>query len=127
MATTVTSTPRGTSSLTVAPTQNTAPVHEYRCLYTRDLHKKAKKWHDGSLRFHTFNRRVMVYDDAKNYIGDLHYTQEEEFADGVEIQLDRGVKVEVASREGRAATQADGTCHSTPTFNGLHSEPNSEA
>ncbi|KAL2402407.1 hypothetical protein ABEF95_000903 [Exophiala dermatitidis] len=104
MAATVPSTHRGTPSLTVAPTQNSAPVHEFRCLYTRDLHKKAKKWHDGSLRFHTFNRRVMVYDDAKNYIGDLHYTQEDEFGEGVEIQLDRGVKVEVGDRLGETQT-----------------------
>ncbi|EXJ80377.1 hypothetical protein A1O1_08521 [Capronia coronata CBS 617.96] len=104
MATTVTSTLRGTPALAVAPTQNTAPVHEFRCLYTRDLHKKAKKWHDGFLRFHTFNRRVMVYDDAKNYIGDLHYTQEEEFVEGVEIRLDRGVNVEVGERLGETET-----------------------
>lgn len=89
--------------MTVAPTQNTAPVHEFRCLYTRDLHKKAKKWHDGSLRYHTFNRRVMVYDDAKNYIGDLHY-REAEFGEGVEIQLDRGVKVEVGEPLGETQT-----------------------
>ncbi|KIW10237.1 hypothetical protein PV08_11199 [Exophiala spinifera] len=95
---------RGTPTSSVAPTQNTAPVHEFRCLYTRDLLKKAKKWHDGSLRFHTFNRRVMVYDDAKNYIGDLHYRQEEEFDEGVEIELDRGVKVEVGERMGETET-----------------------
>ncbi|KAL6245134.1 hypothetical protein RBB50_007909 [Rhinocladiella similis] len=95
---------RGTPTLSVTPTQNTAPVHEFRCLYTRDLHKKAKKWHDGSLRFHTFNQRVMVYDDAKNYIGDLHYRQEGEFGEGVEIQLDRGVKVEVGERLGETET-----------------------
>ncbi len=85
MATLTSTTPthREPASLTVPPTQNTAPVHEFRCLYTRDLHKKAKKWHDGSLRLHTFNQRVMVYDDAKNYIGDLHYRQEEEFGEGV--------------------------------------------
>ncbi|KAI1618051.1 hypothetical protein EDD37DRAFT_253976 [Exophiala viscosa] len=99
---------RNNPSLTVAATQNTAPVHEYRCLYTRDLHKKAKKWHDGSLRFHTFNRRVMVYDDAKNYIGDLHFRLEEEFGEGVEIQLDRGVKVEVGERLGETETDLTG-------------------
>ena len=91
-------------SLTVAPTQNTAPVHEYQCLYTRDLHKKAKKWHDGSLRFHTFNQRVMVYDDSKNFIGDLHYRDTEPFQEGVEVQLDRGVKVEVGQRSGQSET-----------------------
>lgn len=91
-------------SLTFADTQNTAPVHEYRCLYTRDLYKKAKKWHDGSLRFHTFNQRVMVYDDTKNYIGDLHYRQEDVFGEGVEIQLDRGLLVEVGERLGETET-----------------------
>ncbi|KEF61615.1 uncharacterized protein A1O9_03183 [Exophiala aquamarina CBS 119918] len=95
---------KSTLSLVVAPTQNTAPVHEYRCLYTRDLHKKAKKWHDGSLRFHTFNHRVMVYDDSKNYIGDLHYREEEAFGEGVEIQLDRGVIVEVGELSGQTET-----------------------
>ncbi|KAK5061509.1 hypothetical protein LTR84_008053 [Exophiala bonariae] len=101
---TLTCTPMSTPNLTVAPTQNTAPVHEYQCLYTRDLHKKAKKWHDGSLRFHTFNQRVMVYDDSKNFIGDLHYRDTEPFGEGVEVQLDRGVKVEVGQLSGRSET-----------------------
>lgn len=96
--------PFSSTSLTAAPTQNTAPVHEFRCLYTRDLYKKSKKWHDGSLRFHTFNRRVMVYDDAKNYIADLHYTKEDEFGEGLELQLDRGVLVEVGERLGETET-----------------------
>lgn len=101
---TLTGTYNSTPSLTLAPTQNTAPVHEFQCLYTRDLHKKAKKWHDGSLRFHTFNSRVMVYDDSKNFIGDLHYRDTEPFGEGVEIQLDRGVKVEVGEPLGQTET-----------------------
>ena len=103
---TMTSTHRvsfSSARLTPAPTQNTAPVHEFCCLYTRDLHKKSKKWHDGSARFHTFNRRVMVYDDTRNFIGDLHY-QEEDFGEGVEIRLDRGVLVEVGERLGQTET-----------------------
>ena len=108
---TVTSTHRSilsSASLTAPPTQNTAPVHEFRCLYTRDLHKKSKKWHDGSVRFHTFNRRVMVYDDARNFIGDLHYGQDEGFGEGVEIRLDRGVLVEVGERLGETQTDLTG-------------------
>ncbi|KIV90791.1 hypothetical protein PV10_05399 [Exophiala mesophila] len=89
---------------TLPPTQTTAPVHEYRCLYTRDLHKKAKKWHDGYLRFHTFNQRVMVYDEARNSVGDLHYRQQDTFAPGIEIQLDRGLLVEVGEPMGETAT-----------------------
>ena len=95
---------RGTPSFTPTPTQNTAPVHEFRCLFTYDAHKKAKKWHDGSVRFHTFNRRVMVYDDGKHYIGDHHYRQDDEFDEGAELRLDRGILVDVGERLGETQT-----------------------
>jgi Protein of unknown function (DUF2439) len=100
----MTSTVRGTPSLSVTPTQNTAPVFEFRCLYTHDLRKKKKIWHDGSLRFHTFNRRVMVYDDSKNYIGDSHWREKGEFNEGEELKLDKGVMVEVGERIGHTET-----------------------
>jgi hypothetical protein len=100
----MTSTVRGTPNLTVAPTQNTAPVFEFRCLYTHDLRKKKKIWHDGSLRFHTFNRRVMVYDDSKNYIGDSHWRETGEFNEGEELKLDKGVMVEVGEQIGHTET-----------------------
>jgi Protein of unknown function (DUF2439) len=95
---------RGTTSLAVAPTQNTAPVFEFRCLYTHDLRKKKKIWHDGSLRFHTFNRRVMVYDDFKNYIGDAHWRETGDFLEGEELRLDKGVMVEVGEQIGQTET-----------------------
>ena len=101
---TVTATVRGTPSLTVAPTQNTAPVLEFRCLFTHDLRKKKRTWHDGSLRFHTFNKRVMVYDDSKNYIGDLHRRHDEDVQEGEELKLDKGVLVEVGEHIGRTET-----------------------
>ncbi|EXJ62681.1 hypothetical protein A1O7_03119 [Cladophialophora yegresii CBS 114405] len=91
-------------AISTPSSQTTAPVHEFRCLYTRDLHKKSKKWHDGSVRFHTFNRRVMAYDDTRTFIDDVHYRQEEEFAEGMEIRLDRGVLVEVGERLGQTQT-----------------------
>lgn len=99
---------RCTPSFALPATQNTAPVHEFKCLYTHDIRKKAKKWHDGSARFHTFNKRVMVYDDTKSYIGDLHYRADEEFDEGVELQLDRGVLVEVGERVGQTHTDLTG-------------------
>ena len=95
---------RSTPSLTITPTQNTAPVFEFRCLYTHDLRKKKKVWHDGSLRFHTFNRRVMVYDDSKNYIGDTHWREVGDFHEGEELKLDKGVMVEVGEQIGRTET-----------------------
>ncbi len=100
----MTATTRGTPSLTVAPTQNTAPVFEFRCLFTYDVRKKKKIWHDGSLRFHTFNRRVMVYDDSKNYIGDAHWRETGEFLEGEELRLDKGVMVEVGEQIGHTET-----------------------
>ncbi len=104
MMSTVTATARGTPSLTVAPSQNTAPVFEFRCLYTHDLRKKKKIWHDGSVRFHTFNRRVMVYDDSKNYIGDSHWRETGDFQEGEELKLDKGVVVEVGEQIGQTET-----------------------
>jgi Protein of unknown function (DUF2439) len=101
---TVTATILGTTSHSVTPIQNTAPVFEFRCLYTHDLRKKKKIWHDGSLRFHTFNRRVMVYDDTKNYIGDTHWTDTSEFQEGEELRLDKGVLVQVGEQIGHTET-----------------------
>lgn len=83
------------SNLTVPASQNTAPVIKFRCLYTYDLRRKAKRWQDGFLRFHTFNKRVMVYDTPGNFIGDLHWRQDNEIQDGDELELDKGVLIEV--------------------------------
>ncbi|GIJ85695.1 hypothetical protein Asppvi_004557 [Aspergillus pseudoviridinutans] len=88
-------TPRGTASLNVPATQNTAPVIKFRCLFTHDVRRKAKRWHDGFLRYHTFNKRVMVYDTTGYFIGDLHWRQDEGIQDGDELELDKGVLIQV--------------------------------
>lgn len=79
------------------PSQNTALVLEFRCLYTHDVRRKAqKRWHDGKIRFHTFNRRVMVYDETFNFISDVHWQERGEFGEGELLRLDRGgIEVEV--------------------------------
>ena len=95
--------PRHASSTLIVPTtQNTAPVVEHRCLYTHDLKRKQKRWQDGFLKFHTFNKRVMVYDTPRNYIGDSHWRENDLVQDGDEIELDRGVLVQVGEAIGRA-------------------------
>ncbi|KAK3676205.1 hypothetical protein LTR78_003955 [Recurvomyces mirabilis] len=95
----------GTPSLSIPQTQNTAPVLEFNCLYTHDLRKKQKKWHDGFLRFHTFNKRIMVYDIPRNYIGDMHWTAGEVLQEGDELMLEKGgAMVEVADAIGRTET-----------------------
>ena len=95
---------RSTPNLSVPATQNTAPVFEFRCLWTQDLRKKKKTWHDGSLRFHTFNRRLMVYDDQKNFIGDAHWRSNSDLQEGDELSLDRGALIEVGERIGSTVT-----------------------
>ncbi|KAK3058735.1 hypothetical protein LTR09_000300 [Extremus antarcticus] len=95
----------GTPSLSIQQTQNTAPVHEYSCLWTNDLRRKQKRWQDGFLRFHTFNKRIMVYDVARNFIGDAHWKASESLQHGDEMTLEKGgVMVQVAERTGTTET-----------------------
>lgn len=74
-----------------APT--TATVLDYACLFTHDLWRKQKRWQDGRLQFHTFNRRIMVYDDRGNLVGDAHRHAGEPLGEGDELELDRGIAI----------------------------------
>ncbi|KAF7586902.1 hypothetical protein BBP40_008031 [Aspergillus hancockii] len=89
------SVPRATPILSVPASQNTAPVIKFRCLYTHDVRRKAKRWQDGYLRYHTFNKRIMAYDTTGNFIGDLHWRKDEAIQDGDELELDQGVLIQV--------------------------------
>ncbi|KAK0723666.1 hypothetical protein B0T21DRAFT_316172, partial [Apiosordaria backusii] len=81
---------------------SSAPVLEFLCLFTHDLQRKQKRWQDGRLKYHTFNKRVMVYDDRGNSVGDMHWQRDWEFDEGEEIKLDRGgVIVQVQECVGR--------------------------
>lgn len=106
LATTMASlSPSTPSNLAVPHSQNTAPVIKFRCLYTYDLRRKAKRWQDGFLRFHTFNKRIMVYDTPGNFIGDLHWRQGAGVQDGDEFELDKGAIVQVC--ESMEKTETD--------------------
>lgn len=93
------------TSTSVPATQNTAPVIKFRCLYTHDIRRKAKRWQDGYLKFHTFNKRAMVYDDSGNFIGDHHWRESQDIQDGDELELDKGVLIQVS--ECMETTQTD--------------------
>ncbi|GAM87174.1 hypothetical protein ANO11243_051950 [Dothideomycetidae sp. 11243] len=80
---------RSTSSSQPPATQNTAPVVEFRCLYTHDLRRKAKRWQDGFLRYHTFNRRIMVYDVSRNFIGDTYNQSGVDLQEGDDLELEK--------------------------------------
>ncbi|KAJ5907039.1 uncharacterized protein N7473_003955 [Penicillium subrubescens] len=109
MAAPATSTPRGTAptSSVSAPASSspiTASVIKFRCLYTHDLRRKSKRWQDGYLRYHAFNKRVMVYDETGNYIGDHHWRSNDEVQDGDEMELDKGALIQVGERMGTTQT-----------------------
>lgn len=86
--------------LTVPSTQNTAPVLDFSCLYTHDIRRKAKRWQDGIVRFHTFNSRVMVYDVSRNFVGDTHWREHNPLQDGDDLELEKGVLVQVGESTG---------------------------
>ncbi|KAL9083938.1 MAG: hypothetical protein Q9159_005493 [Coniocarpon cinnabarinum] len=91
---------RPTSSLSIPATQNTSPVYEHNCLYTYDIRRKnVKRWQDGLLRFHTFNKRIMLYDLPRNFIGDTHWQESDAVEDGDEVILEKaGVLVQVCEK-----------------------------
>ncbi|KAI8627051.1 hypothetical protein F5Y19DRAFT_187146 [Xylariaceae sp. FL1651] len=72
------------------PSATTAPVREHACLFTHDLRRKQKRWQDGRLKYHTFNRRIMVHDERGNFIGDTHWREDYDLSDGDELELERG-------------------------------------
>lgn len=83
----------------------TAAVLEYLCLFTHDLRRKQKRWQDGRLKYHAFNKRVMVHDERGNFVGDMHWQQDYEFDEGEEVELDRGgIIVQVSNLVARSET-----------------------
>lgn len=73
-----------------SPPHTTAAVLEFICLFTHDLRRKQKRWQDGRLKYHSFNNRVMVYDDRGNSVGDMHWRRDYDFGEGEEVELERG-------------------------------------
>ncbi|EWG39949.1 hypothetical protein FVEG_02563 [Fusarium verticillioides 7600] len=71
----------------------TALVVDFICLFTHDLKRKQKRWQDGILKYHTFNKRVMVYDDRNHFIGDAHWQEGGDLEPGDEFELDRGAAI----------------------------------
>ncbi|KAJ6107287.1 hypothetical protein N7523_008610 [Penicillium sp. IBT 18751x] len=98
----------GSQSQSQFQSQVTASVIKFRCLYTHDLRRKSKRWQDGYLKYHTFNKRIMVYDEQGNYIGDHHWRSVEEVQDGDELELDKGALIQVGERMSTTQTDLSG-------------------
>ncbi|KAF4435513.1 hypothetical protein FACUT_7136 [Fusarium acutatum] len=79
--------------MTSGPIPTTALVMDFICLFTHDLKRKQKRWQDGVLKYHTFNKRVMVYDDRNHFIGDAHWQEGGDLEPGDEFELDRGAAI----------------------------------
>lgn len=82
----------------------TSLVLEFRCLYTHDIKRKnQKRWQDARLKYHSYNKRIVVHDERGNYVGDAHWPGEHhDFGDGEEVMLERGgVMVQVADEIGK--------------------------
>ncbi|KAL9042488.1 MAG: hypothetical protein Q9214_003764, partial [Letrouitia sp. 1 TL-2023] len=95
------------TNLHIQATQNTAPVLSFQCLYTHDIRRKAKRWQDGILRFHTFNKRVMVYDVPRNFVGDTHWREPQPIQDGDELELEKGVLIQVGEEMAKERAETD--------------------
>jgi hypothetical protein len=95
--------PSHTSSSALHPiTPTSATVFDYICLYTHDLKRKQKRWQDGRLKYHTFNKRIMVYDERGSLVGDAHWRLDYDLDEGEEIELERGgVIVQVSNCVGQ--------------------------
>jgi len=50
--------------------------------------KAQKRWQDGRLKFHTFNKRIMVYDERSNAVGNMHWQKDREFGEGEQLSMD---------------------------------------
>ncbi|KAF5684423.1 hypothetical protein FCIRC_3972 [Fusarium circinatum] len=88
--------------MTSSSVPTTALVVDFVCLFTHDLKRKQKRWQDGVLKYHTFNKRVMVYDDRSHFIGDAHWQEGGDLEPGDEFELDRGAAiVQVSDRTGQ--------------------------
>ncbi|KAM5368323.1 hypothetical protein ACJZ2D_009591 [Fusarium nematophilum] len=81
------------SVMTSTSLPTSAAVLDFICLFTHDLKRKQKRWQDGVLKYHTFNKRVMVYDDRGHFIGDAHWQEDGDLEPGEEFELDRGAAI----------------------------------
>jgi hypothetical protein len=65
-----------------------AEVHEFDAMWTTQIIQKLKKWNDGVLRFHAFNRRAMLYDESGGFVDDA-YLNKRMVEEGDEFRFER--------------------------------------
>lgn len=76
----------------------TAEVHVYEALWTTNLTQKLKVWNDGTVKFHTFNKRLTLHDTGGILVDSL-FVNRAYVNDGEELRFDRTI-VELGARTG---------------------------
>lgn len=98
--------PKATTTLpnTATNAPAAALVYQFLCLYSHDLRRKHKRWQDGKLKFHTFNRKYVVQNEYGVQVVEGHWHGDvNDFREGLEIKLDM-VWVQVMERAGTKET-----------------------
>ncbi|KAF8418945.1 hypothetical protein EV426DRAFT_298986 [Tirmania nivea] len=70
------------------PASQTAPIDEFRILWTSQKKQKLKKWQDGFLRFHTYNKRMIVYDETRTLVCDMYLQRADKVNTGDEFEFE---------------------------------------
>ncbi|RPB24114.1 hypothetical protein L211DRAFT_207311 [Terfezia boudieri ATCC MYA-4762] len=75
------------------PASQTAPIDEFRILWTSQKKQKLKKWQDvsrstGLLRFHTYNKRMIVYDETRALVCDMYLQRADKVNAGDELEFE---------------------------------------
>jgi hypothetical protein len=78
------------AEINASATATSSLILEFVCLYSNDLRRKQKRWQDGTIKFHTFNQKFMMYDDNGVFVGEGHWQGDKDsFQEGLETKLDR--------------------------------------
>ncbi|KAF8543273.1 hypothetical protein BDD12DRAFT_246554 [Trichophaea hybrida] len=78
-----------TNNSQIAHSSQTAPIKEFRVMWTQQKKQKLKKWHDGTLRFHTFNNRMLLYDEGRTLITDKYLKPGTIIDEGDEVEFEQ--------------------------------------
>ncbi|EEB07528.2 meiotic chromosome segregation protein [Schizosaccharomyces japonicus yFS275] len=69
--------------------QNLHDVLQFEVLWTAHKRKKNKQWQDGTMKFHSFNQRVVLYDSEYRVIATSFLPMRSTLSVGEELELDR--------------------------------------
>ncbi|KAF8476001.1 hypothetical protein BDZ91DRAFT_202051 [Kalaharituber pfeilii] len=70
------------------PASQTSPIDEFRVFWTSQKKQKLKKWQDGLLRFHTYNKKMIVYDETRTLVCDMYLQRADRVYEGDELEFE---------------------------------------